>query len=155
MESQIGKFYESFSNLDIEGMLACYSDDIVFEDPAFGKLEGDRAKNMWRMLLESQKGKEFRVIYSDESTNENSGTITWEAFYEFSKTGRKVHNVIHAEMQFENGKIVRHKDEFSLRTWAKQAMGFKGAVLGGTSFFKKSLQKQTNALLDKFESRQK
>ncbi len=71
-----------------------------------------------------------------------------------SKTGRKVHNVIRAEMHFEGDKIIKHKDRFNTRLWAKQALGLKGALIGGTSFFKRSLQKQTNALLDKFESKQ-
>ena len=55
MNELITKFYESFTNLDAEGMASCYHPEIVFEDPAFGKLEGSRAANMWRMLCESQQ----------------------------------------------------------------------------------------------------
>ena len=153
MDSPILKFYKAFADLDVEGMVACYADDVVFEDPAFGELKGERAKNMWRMLLDSQKGKDFRVTFKNDSIQGNTGTIQWEAFYTFTKTGRKVHNIIHAEMQFENGLITHHKDDFNLRLWAKQALGFKGAILGGTKFFKKSLNQQTNLLLDKFESK--
>lgn len=153
MDSPIVKFYTAFSNLDIDGMLSCYSDDVVFEDPAFGTLKGERAKNMWRMLLESQKDADFKVIFSQVVNNESTGTATWEAFYTFSKTGRKVHNVIQAKMTFKGGKIIHHQDEFNLRAWAKQALGFKGALLGGTGFFKKSLQAQTNAMLDRFEKK--
>lgn len=153
MDNLIQQFYTAFSNQDIDGMVACYSDSIVFEDPAFGKLEGDRAKNMWRMLLESQKGKDFQVQFSNVSQDDKSASAKWEAKYTFSKTGRKVHNLISSQMLIEDGKIVQHTDHFNLRTWAKQALGIKGAIFGGTGFFKKSLQKQTNSLLDRFEAK--
>ena len=81
-------------------------------------------------------------------------TLQWEAKYTFSKTGRKVHNKIHASVEIQNGKIVKHKDSFNLRRWASQALGLKGALLGGTAFFRKKLQSQTNGLLDKFEKPQ-
>jgi hypothetical protein len=44
-------FYHSFKYKDVKEMIACYHDDIVFTDPAFGTLKGVEAKNMWRMLL--------------------------------------------------------------------------------------------------------
>ena len=153
LKNPVHQFYEAFSELDIEKMLICYSDDIVFEDPAFGVLRGDRAKNMWRMLLESQKDKDFKVVFSNVEVGNESGSAKWEAFYTFTKTGRKVHNIISAKMILQNGKIVKHTDNFNLRVWAKQALGLKGALLGGTGFFKKSLQKQTNSLLDRFEAK--
>ena len=58
MEPQdlIEKFYSAFARLDEETMVECYSDQVKFEDPAFGVLKGERAKNMWRMLCKSQKG---------------------------------------------------------------------------------------------------
>ena len=129
-------------------MCKCYADNVVFEDPAFGQLMGERAKNMWRMLAKSQKGKDFQVIFDQVSDH----SAHWEAKYTFSRTGRKVHNIIDAEFEIENGKIVKHTDHFDLHRWAKQAMGFKGMLLGGTKFFQKKLQAQTNGLLGEFES---
>lgn len=32
----INRFYTAFQQKDYQGMNACYSDDIVFSDPAFG-----------------------------------------------------------------------------------------------------------------------
>ncbi|MEM9050499.1 MAG: nuclear transport factor 2 family protein [Bacteroidota bacterium] len=147
----IEKFYNSFAKLDAEEMVKCYSDEVEFEDPAFGNLSGTRAKNMWRMLCESQKGKDFQVSFSNLRTEGNCVKVLWEAKYAFSKTGRKVHNKIDASFEIENGKILKHMDRFNLRIWASQALGFKGALLGGTSFFRNKLQSQTNRLLDKFE----
>ncbi|WP_298901567.1 nuclear transport factor 2 family protein [uncultured Psychroserpens sp.] len=152
MDELIKKFYTAFDQLDAETMASCYHDDIVFEDPAFGVLKGPQAGNMWRMLANSQKGKEFKITFSNIKTDDNNGSAQWEAFYNFSKTGRKVHNVISASFEFKDGKIIKHTDYFDLHKWAKQAMGFKGLLLGGTGFFKRKLNQQTNHLLSKFEN---
>lgn len=150
MKFLIETFYKAFDNLDAKTMCACYHEDIVFEDPAFGKLKGERAKAMWQMLCESQKGKNFRVKVSNINTTETEATAYWEAFYVFSKSGRKVHNTIDAQFKFKDGLIVFHKDNFNLHKWARQALGFKGLVMGGTAFFRNKLKTQTNRLLDKY-----
>lgn len=151
MKDIIDKFYEAFNNLDADTMCSCYHEDIVFKDPAFGVLEGDRAKAMWQMLCESQKGKNFKVI----SSNITDNSAHWEAFYTFSKTGRKVHNKIDATFEFKDGLIIKHTDTFNLHKWAKQAIGFKGLLFGGMGFFKTKLQGQTNYVLDKFINEKK
>ncbi|MEO0330845.1 MAG: nuclear transport factor 2 family protein, partial [Bacteroidota bacterium] len=43
----IQRFYTAFQQLDPEKMVAYYDDDILFEDPAFGQLRGEQARNMW------------------------------------------------------------------------------------------------------------
>lgn len=153
MKNVVENFYKAFSELNEEKMVACYHNDIEFTDPAFGTLHGERAKNMWRMLVQSQKNKDFIVTYSNVSANNHSGSAKWEAQYTFSKTGRKVHNIISANFSFKDGLIIAHTDTFNLHKWSKQALGFKGYLLGGTHFFKRKLRQQTNALLDKFESK--
>ena len=119
-KSIIENFYKAFSNLDAEGMATCYHKNIVFEDPAFGILRGNKPGNMWRMLCESQKGKEFRIEYSGIEFENDLGKAHWEAFYTFSKTGRKVHNKIDGEFRFLDGQIIEHKDHFDLYHWSRQ-----------------------------------
>ena len=77
----------------------------------------------------------------------------WEAMYTFSQTGRKVHNKIDAKFEFKDGLIIKHTDDFDLHNWAKQALGFKGLVLGNTNFFKKKLHQTTGSMLARFESK--
>lgn len=153
MENLIQNFYQAFANLDAEAMANCYHPEVRFEDPAFGVLQGEKAKNMWRMLCASQKGKGFRIEFSGIEYNEQSGKAHWEAFYTFSKTGRKVHNIIDAEFKFKDGKIIEHTDHFDLYRWSKQALGGSGYLLGWTAFFQKKLNAQTNKLLSEFEKR--
>ena len=59
----INNFYSSFQKLDSRGMTDCYSDDIVFFDPAFGLLRGDEAKCMWEMLC--RNAKDFSLTYGN------------------------------------------------------------------------------------------
>jgi len=151
MEKVITQFYTAFNQLDAEKMASLYHNDIIFEDPAFGILKGEQAKNMWCMLCNSQKEASFNVTFSDIQVHKNSGSAKWEAHYTFSKTGRKVHNKITAHFEFKDGKIIKHTDYFNLYNWSKQALGFSGYLLGWTSFFKKKLNTQTNNLLTKFE----
>ncbi len=152
MKKTIENFYTAFANLNAEDMVKYYHQDIVFTDPAFGELKGEHAKNMWRMLCASQKGKSFVVKYKDIQANENRGSANWEAFYNFSKTNRKIHNVIHAEFKFKDGKIIEHTDHFNLYKWSQQAFGLSGYLLGWSPFFKKKLNAQTNLMLKKFEN---
>ncbi len=149
----IEKFYSAFSKGDAEGMVECYADNVVFTDPAFGTLEGDRAKAMWRMLLSGKKEGEIEVSYNVLEETETHGKATWEAKYLFSQTNRKVHNKINATMVLENGKIVKHTDDFNLWKWTSMAFGFKGYLIGWTPAMKRVLQKGTGKSLDKFMTR--
>ncbi len=148
MKQLIETFYTGLSELNADKMISCYHKDVLFEDPGFGKLKGDRAKSMWRMLCKNAKN--FKVEYSRVEANQHNGKANWEAWYTFSKTGRPVHNIIDAQFEFKDGKIIKHTDHFNIHKWASQAMGWKGKLLGGTGFFRKKLVEQTNKMLDKF-----
>lgn len=154
LKNTLVTFYEAFQQLDAEKMVGLYHPDVEFEDPAFGKLQGERAMNMWRMLCQSQKGKDFLVNFQVVEADLDKAQVNWEAFYHFSRSGRKVHNKVRATLVFKDGLIVKHLDHFNLYSWSKQALGLKGFLLGHTSFFKKKLHQQTNRLLDDFERRQ-
>jgi ketosteroid isomerase-like protein len=147
----IESFYRAFAALDAEAMAACYHDEVRFEDPAFGPLQGEQARSMWRMLCQSQQGKAFVVTYSDIRTEGERGWAHWEARYEFG--GRPVHNRIEASFVFQDGKIIEHTDRFDLYRWARQALGFQGWLLGWPPFYRKQLQGKTNGRLKKFEAK--
>ena len=153
MKSLIETFYTAFQKKDAATMVSCYHDSIIFNDPAFGELKGEEAKAMWRMLC--QNATDLRIEFSGISASLKKGSAHWEAWYTFSKTGRKVHNIVAAEFEFKDSKIIRHADTFNLHKWAAQAMGWKGKLLGGTTFFKNKLHAQTNKMLADFTERSK
>lgn len=150
----IQKFYSSFSNADINGMLSCYHDDITFTDPAFGTLRGNRAKAMWQMLLSRSNGG-TQITFNAITTNKNKGSVNWKAVYTYGPKKRKVTNNITANFIFLDGKIIEHVDTFNLWNWSKQALGISGYLLGWSSFFKSKIQAKTNNLLDTFISSSK
>ena len=145
----ITHFYTSFAKGDAEGMAICYDDAIQFKDPAFGALKGVDAKNMWRMLLSRNKGN-IHITFSNVKADNKTGSANWVAEYVFSATGRKVINVISAEFEFANGKIIKHTDTFDIYKWAKQAFGLKGYLLGWTGYMQHKIQQQANTSLKKY-----
>lgn len=147
-EQLIHQFYTCFNNKDYKGMQACYADQATFSDAVFKNLNSYQVKAMWQMLI--LKGKDMRIEFSQISANEKTGKAHWDAYYTFSSTGKKVINKIDASFEFENGKIVKHTDNFNFYTWAKQALGTTGLLLGWTGFLKNKIQTTAMANLEKF-----
>ena len=146
----IQRFYEAFQRKDYAAMKACYHDDIEFTDPAFPLLKGDEVMSMWQMLLSGSK--DIVVVFDRVEADEAHGSATWDARYTFSRTGRRVHNIINAEFTFADGKIIRHVDRFSFYRWSKMAFGVTGWLLGWTPILKNKVQKTVAASLQKFRS---
>jgi ketosteroid isomerase-like protein len=138
-EQIIRNFYEAFARNDADAMTSYYHDEIEFSDPAFGLLKGADAKNMWKMLLERAKGN-IKIEFKNVSADGEKGSADWIADYLFSKTGRNVHNEIHAEFEFKDGRILRHNDTFDVWKWSKQALGLPGMLLGWSSLLKNKIR---------------
>ncbi|SDH23806.1 nuclear transport factor 2 family protein [Paraburkholderia phenazinium] len=147
----IERFYKAFQQRDAEAMAACYTDDIVFSDPAFGELRGEEARDMWRMLVE--RAQEFSLIYDSVDANERTGSAHWAARYLFSQTGRTVVNRIQAQFVFCDGRIAEHRDSFDLWRWSRQALGFKGALLGWTPAAQRAIRAQARRGLDAYRAK--
>jgi ketosteroid isomerase-like protein len=148
MKALIEQFYRAFQRKDAEEMASLYTDDVRFSDPAFGPLEGEHARNMWRML--AARATDLELTFS----NVTDGSAHWEARYTFTQTGRKVHNVIDARFQFRDGKIARHDDHFDFWRWSRQALGPAGLLLGWTPLLQKAVRKKALAGLEAFEKKQ-
>lgn len=146
----IEKFYTAFQARDSATMIECYHPEVHFSDPVFTDLRGERAGAMWEMLCEG--GKDLKIEFRDVSADERSGRAHWEAWYTFS-TGRSVHNPIDATFEFQDGRIMRHIDSFDLHSWASQAMGLTGRILGGFGFFQNKVRESALKQLEKHFSR--
>lgn len=147
-EQLIHSFYTCFKNKDYKGMQACYADNATFSDAVFKNLNADQVKAMWEMLI--LKGKDFHIKFNSISANNSFVKAHWDAYYTFSATGKKVVNKIDAVFEIKNGKIIKHTDNFDFYTWASQALGIKGFLLGWTSFLRKKVAKQAMKNLDNF-----
>lgn len=152
-ELLIQKFYTCFQNKDYKGMQDCYADNAVFNDSVFKNLDSSQVKAMWQMLISSSK--DMRLEFKDIKATKQTGSAHWDAYYTFSKTGNKVVNRIDATFTFENGKIVSHTDHFDFYTWAKQALGTIGVLLGWTLILKNKVQKTAMESLNTFMNQSK
>lgn len=146
-------FYRALQARDGAAMAACYHPQARFSDAVFTDLSASEAGAMWTMLC--NRGKDLRVEFRIINANESTAQVHWEAWYTFSASGNKVHNIIEAAFTFQDGKIIRHTDHFDFPGWATQALGFKGWLLGRTQFLKRAVQKTAAKSLRDFMARAK
>ncbi|AXR60115.1 nuclear transport factor 2 family protein [Leptospira mayottensis] len=147
------EFYEAFQKKDAAKMGLLYSDSVIFNDPVFSDLNATEARGMWQMLV--ARGKDLELKFGEIQSDGNTGKVTWEATYTFSKTGKKVHNVIRAELVCKDGKIVKHTDRFGFYRWSRQALGLPGLFLGFLPFLRNKVRTEARKNLDLHLKRQK
>lgn len=146
-EELIQSFYTALQGADIEGVRACYSPDVVFSDPVFRELRGDRALLMWEMFF--QRKDPIRVTFDKIQADEVSGSGQWTADYDIN--GRHVRNQISSRFVFANGQIVEHHDDFDVHRWAAQALGRVGRLTGWAPPMRNAMHKRSARLLDSFQ----
>lgn len=146
----VDTFYTSLGKRDGEAMAACYHDDVVFEDPAFGELRGRDAGDMWRMLC--SRSVDLRVEHQILETTENTARTNWIANYTFTATGRQVRNDVVATMKLVDGKIIDHRDEFDFWKWSSQALGLPGKLFGWSNALKSRVRKTARGNLRAFQA---
>jgi len=144
----IESFYRAFQRRDYAGMAACYHPSIHFSDPVFSDLRGDEARAMWHMLCE--QGTDLHVTFTDVTEEGDGGGAHWDAHYTFSPTGRLVHNKVDARFEFEDGKIIRHIDNFDLWRWTRMALGTTGVVTGWSGFAQAKVRATADRSLRRF-----
>lgn len=147
----IERFYAAFNRRDHVTMAASYSPTARFGDPVFPDLAGARIGRMWRMLCE--RAVDLRVECGPVVFAGDVARTEWQAWYTYSATGRRVHNRITATFELEGGLIQRHRDEFDLYRWARQALGIKGLALGWLPPVQRAIRTQAAHALQTFEAR--
>ena len=147
----IERFYTAFQQRDAQTMAACYTDDAIFVDPAFGELHGEAVRDMWRMLV--ARAQDFSLSYERVVADEREGSAHWVARYLFSQTGRSVVNRIDARFVFRDGLIAEHRDRFDLWLWTRQALGLKGTLLGWSPLVQRAIRAQARKGLDHYRQR--
>ena len=120
-EKLIEKFYSAFQNKDYVTMQGLYHPQARFSDPVFTSLNSAEVKAMWQMLI--SRSNDLRIEFRSIKADGERGTCHWEAWYTFSRTGKKVHNVIDASFEFRDGLILAHRDVFDFWKWSRQALG--------------------------------
>ena len=151
----IVRFYRAFARREAATMAACYHADATFRDPVFD-LRGADIGRMWTMLC--GRAPDLRVEYanivapdaSPDASPDAVAACDWQAWYNFSATGRPVHNVIHAEFRLRDGLIATHVDTFDFWRWSRQALGPPGWLLGWSPLLRAKVRAQAAQSLAKF-----
>lgn len=149
----IETFYKAFSARDGQVMADCYHTEAVFTDPVFQNLKGPEIGMMWKML--GLQASALEISAKNISADDEMGRADWTARYTFGKNQRKVHNKIHAEFKFKEGKIIEHIDQFDFWKWSRMALGPLGLVLGWNPVVRVNIQKQAKANLKNFITKTK
>src|SRR3978361_834515 len=71
----IERLYAAFAARNGHAVTACYAPGAHFEDPAFGKLEGDDIGAMWRML--TGRARDLEITLRGHEADERAGTAPW------------------------------------------------------------------------------
>jgi hypothetical protein len=151
-EQLIHRLYEALDRHDGEAMAACYTADAWFSDPVFPDLRDGRVKDMWRMLCGGAK--DLTATVSRVRADDQRGSAHLVADYTFSRSGRRVHNVIEAQFVFREGLIERHSDEWDFKAWVAQALGLVGRLFGGLHQFRDKVRKDAAKRLARFAAAQ-
>jgi len=151
-DQTITDFYTAFQEQDAEKMAGFYHPDVVFNDPVFLNLNQKEVQNMWKMLIERSKGN-LKIEFHSVQGNENTASCIWEAKYPFSQSGRQVHNIIHSSMEFKDGLIIKHNDNFNFWRWSRMALGTSGVLLGWTPLVRKKVQTTARESLNDYMSK--
>jgi hypothetical protein len=144
----VDRFYQALGKRDGETMARCYANQATFSDPAFPNLDAKEVRGMWRMLC--SRSTDLKVDYTVRKIDDKHFEVDWNAYYTFTKTGRKVHNIIRADIFLDQGLIVKHRDRFDFWRWSRQALGLPGLLLGWTPILRGSVQKQARQNLEQF-----
>jgi ketosteroid isomerase-like protein len=149
----IERFYAAFAKLDGATMAACYAEDAQFDDEVFSLRGRNQVGGMWTMLCDTTKAKAPEA-WRLEVSQVTERSAHWEAHYLFSATGRKVHNIIDAEFEFDHaGLIRRHRDRFDFWRWSRQALGLPGVLLGWSPLIRNKVRATAAGNLAKFMAR--
>jgi ketosteroid isomerase-like protein len=143
-QALLDRYFAAFAARDGAAMGDCYATDATFQDAVF-ELEGADIAAMWRMLC--SRGTDLRISSSNRIAGAQIGSADWEARYAFSATGRPVHNVVHSEFHFRDGRIVSQVDRFDFWRWSRQALGLPGLLLGWTPFLRRKVRSNAEKAL--------
>jgi hypothetical protein len=154
-QATVERLYAAFARLDAEAMAACYATDARFDDEAFSLKGRAQIGAMWSMLCDAVKTK-GRDVWKLEVSQVTDCSAHWEPTYNFSATGRIVHNIIDAEFEFDSSSLItRHRDRFDFWRWSRQALGMPGWLLGWTPMLRAKVRATAAKNLARFMASRK
>jgi ketosteroid isomerase-like protein len=140
----VARLFTALDRHDHAAMADCYAESASFSDIAFHLTGRPRIHAMWHMICEGDIRARFEIVDVDD----RRGVVDVVDDYTFRPTSRRVNNRIRSYFEFENGRIVAHRDTCDARRWAAMALGGLGGFLAGVLPFVR--RRKAAARLDAF-----
>jgi len=149
----VEQFFDRLAARDVEGALACCGPQIEYSSPFF---EGAHARQgaeavgaMWRAWF--QMLPEARIVCDDIRAGHEHASASWTVEYTSPGSRKRIRQPrIMASMSLGGGKILQHRDSFSLAEWVSQAYGIGGSLLARSALFQKWVAARERARLAAF-----
>jgi ketosteroid isomerase-like protein len=139
-EALLHRFFEALTQHDIDKIVACYDQQIIFSDPIFPILRGQDVVDMWRMLF--LRNNDLQIIVNKITADNKGGHAAWQAQYTDTQTRRIVIYSVNTMFAFRDGLIIRQIDRFSFWQWSRQAFGLTGQLFGWSWPMKSLIRKK-------------
>lgn len=143
-------FFTAFAKKDLNTMLDCYHENVIYDDVGFGKQKGENAKTVWRFLIKKVDAN-AQITFSNIQVSKDKGQANWVTKYTFNQ--QKITNKITSTFYFQDGKIIYHKDNYSLWKWSQQAYGFIGYLIGWSPIFHWLVRWQMQRILQHYNDK--
>lgn len=145
----VERFYNAFSKLDYSEMTALLSQNIIYQDPIFGMLEGEPVFSLWQMKC--KRLREFSFSYTNiEELDAEYIRCDWKISFFHRPTGDVVTMPGKAYMKIIDGKITEHSDAYKISDWLSVTQGWKGKFFGWMGFMQRKEQNTYRSLLERY-----
>lgn len=145
----VEEFFNAFSVGQVDKMLKLLDENIIYNDPIFGVLNGEEVRDMWMFKCNYLKDFSLTINAIDE-LDEEYATCNWTAKFFRNQTGHYLTMNIKSYLKIDNGKITEQSDAYKLSDWLAKVYGLKGRLFGWTGVMKKNEQIKYRGLLEKY-----
>lgn len=138
------RFFESYQKNDWQNMARCYHDKASFSDPIYPDLREESIVYLWFSRLAARRvvDLQYRVLFADD----RKAQVEWSGLSPLH--GKSVQIKGLSTFALWDATIVRQVDEFSFVQWSRQALGWKGWLLGSLRFYQARVQRSARSQLD-------
>lgn len=91
------------------------------------------------------------LVCDDIGAGHEHAFALWTAQYTFPNSRKRVQQRINSHLEFTQGKITRHRDNFGLYEWGRQVGGVAGSDLSWLSPFRQWIASRERARLAAFD----
>jgi len=133
--SVVRSYLQCYSNMEYRRMAAHTTDEFVYEDPLFIHLEGDTARLMFRMIIDTAPQTLYKVTARDVQPSDDDPENTVIAKYEAESMfdGKTLYtNYISTILTVTEGKICKQVSSYDIAGMAAQLRTFLGIFLGSS-----------------------